>query len=76
MSNKKFDRRNIKYTHVDGTSHDNLPDRSREYQQIPYIQYMRYDSVDDMPVFIIYDSTWFFRYSLTADLGTIKIKKL
>ena len=76
MSHQKFDRRNIRYSNPHGVDTKNLPDRQREYQQIDYKPYLNHEFDDIMLFNMDYDSTHFFRYSLDADMGTIKLKTL
>lgn len=76
MSRQKFDRRNLKYKNIGSLDPGNLPDRRREYQQIDYKPYLNHRYDDIIPFNMCYDSCHFFRYSLTADIGTIKLKSL
>ena len=76
MSRQKFDRRNIRYSNSQGIDTKNLPDRQREYQQIDYKPYMNHEFDDIEPFNMSYDSSHFFRYSLEANMGTIKLHSL
>lgn len=76
MSHLKFNRKNIRYKNIDGIDEKNLPDRSREYQQIDYRQYLCFESDEMLVGFLNPDSIAFNHFSLTADLGTIKLSKI
>jgi len=75
MSRQKFDRRNIHYDNPNGVDEQNLPDRQREYQQIDYRPYLN-SSTPNNPFNTDYDSVHFFRYSLSGDMGTVKLVPL
>lgn len=76
MSHTKFNRKNIKYENIDGIDPNNLPDRSREYQQIDYRSYIWFDSNGTLFGFLNPDSLTFNHYSLKGNLGTIKLSKI
>ena len=75
MSHVKFDKRTLRYKNKGSLDPKNLPNRTREYQQIDYRPYLNWKE----PEFLFnndYDSAYFFHFSLTADMGTIKLKRL
>lgn len=76
MSHLKFDKRHLRYKNVGNIDKDNLPDRKREYQQIDYRHYLESDSAGNPLYMSPTNPDLFNRYSLTADLGTIKLKKI
>ena len=75
MSKQKFDRRNLKYKNTGSLNPDNLPDRQREYQQIDYRSYLNLQDTD-FTFNMEFDSSHFFRHSLEADMGTVKLRRL
>ena len=76
MSHLKFNRKNLKYKNIDGIDEKNLPDRSREYQQIDYRQYITFDS-DSLDIYLFpFGPYGFSRYHLSADMGKIKLSKI
>ncbi len=75
MSREKFDRHNLRYDNLSGVNANNLPDRKREYQQIDYRPYLN-RSTPGCPFNVDYDSAHFFRYSLSGDMGTVKLTPL
>lgn len=75
MSREKFDRRNLRYDNPYGVDMKNLPNRQREYQQIDYRPYLG-TSTPDCPFNMDFDSTHFFHYSLSGDMGTIRLAPL
>ena len=74
MSREKFDRRNLRYKTVGPVNPKDLPDRNREYQQIDYRPFM--NRVGDVLVFMDFDSNYFNKYSLSSDLGTVKLERI
>ncbi len=74
MNKVKFNRNNLKYKNKGSLDPNNLPDRKREYQQIDYRPYITFRDSD--VYFFEFDSSDFFRYSLSADMGTIKLSPL
>ena len=76
MSRQKFDKRDIKYQTVGKLNPDSLPDRSREYQQIDYRQYMDGFSGKQTVFNMDFEAAQFSRHSLLGDMGTIKLHRL
>ena len=76
MSRQKFDKRDVKYQNVGNLNPDSLPDRSREYQQIDYRQYMNGYSGKQTVFNMDFDPLHFTRHSLQGDMGTIKLHHL
>lgn len=78
MSHAKFDRYTLSYTNIGTLDPNDLPNRTREYQQIDYMPYMhnKETNTDSWHIPFDLDSADFFHRSLTADMGTIKLMRL
>lgn len=79
MTRKKFDKRNIRYSNPKGVDTKNLPDMKREYQQIDFGPYMKIINCNmeiansKLPSDLKLDSSYFNQYSLSGELGTVKL---
>ena len=76
MSRTKFNRKNLKYKNIGNVDPNNLPNRSLEYQQIDYRPYLWLEPDGSLIGFLKHDTNQFNKFSLTSDLGPIKLEKL
>ena len=76
MSRTKFNRKNLKYKNIGNIDPNNLPNRTLEYQQIGFQPNFWHCPDGTLIDFIKIDTNQFNKYSLTADLGTVKLEKL
>ena len=76
MSRVKFNRKNLKYKNIGNVDPNNLPNRSLEYQQIDYRPYLWLEPDGSLIGFLKHDTNQFNKFSLTSDLGLIKLEKL
>lgn len=76
MSHLKFNRKNIKYSKVGNIDENNLPNRSLEYQQIDYRNFIPVDNNGNRHFCLDFNSKCFNLYSLSGDMGTIKLEYL